>query len=118
MVTSPPSVRARVTLLPSLEHPRWPNRGHYMPHIVLGDPSQREAQIGVGNVIMEHYLGVWVRDAPDELSPGQTADVTLVLMYWPDEKYEDVLPGAIFTIREGPKVVGFGHVTSSTQDLR
>jgi hypothetical protein len=68
-----------------------------MPHIVLGDPSQREAHIGAGNTLTERYLGVWVRDAPDELSPGENADVTLVLMYWPEENYEDVKPGATFT---------------------
>jgi hypothetical protein len=84
-----------------------------MPHIVVGDPSQREAQIGPGSLLTERYLGVWVKDAPDELSPGKSADVTLVLMYWPEEKYEDVSPGATFTLREGPKVVGFGQVLSN-----
>jgi len=83
-----------------------------MPHIVLGDPSQREAHIGAGNRITEHYLGVWVKDAPDELSPGKSADVTLVLMYWPEEKYEGVVRGSTFTLREGPKIVGFGQVVS------
>jgi hypothetical protein len=80
-----------------------------MPHIVVGDPSQREAQLD-GNRITERYLGILVKDAPDEFLPGQSAEVTFVLMYWPDEKYEDVVPNAIFTLREGPKVVGFGHI--------
>jgi hypothetical protein len=44
-----PSVRAEVTLVPSLEHPRWPNLARYMPHIVIGDPSQREVHIRDGN---------------------------------------------------------------------
>lgn len=83
-----------------------------MPHIVLGDPLQRKAKVGAGNHLTEEYLGVWVRDAPDELAPGQSADVTLVLMYWPDEKYENVIPGATFTLREGPLIVGFGRVVS------
>lgn len=83
-----------------------------MPHIVLGDPSQRQAEIGPGNLLTERYLGVWVKDAPDELSPGQTAEVTLAMMYWPDEKYEGEVQGDTFTLREGPKVVGFGHVLS------
>jgi len=83
-----------------------------MPHIVVGDPSWREAQIGAGNLFTEHYLGVCVKDAADELSPGLTSDVTLVLMYWPNEKYEDVVPGATFTLREGPHIVGFGRVVS------
>jgi len=33
VATTVPSVRAVITLLPNLEHPRWPNRGRYMPHI-------------------------------------------------------------------------------------
>jgi hypothetical protein len=81
-----------------------------MPHIVLGDPSQREAHVGAGNEITEAYLGVLVEDAPDEWSAGESAEVTLVLMYWPDEQYVDVVPGATFTLREGPKIVGFGQI--------
>jgi hypothetical protein len=33
-------------------------------------------------------------------------------MYWPDEDYSNIVPGATFTLREGPKVVGFGKVLS------
>ena len=107
-----PSVRALVTMLPELEHPRWPNRALYMPHIVIGDPSQREAKMS-GNTITEQYLGVLVTDAPDEMAPGCTAELTLCLMYWPDEKYSEVLPDATFTVREGPKIVGFGKVLTA-----
>jgi hypothetical protein len=80
-----------------------------MPHIVVGDPQQREA-VMVGNSLTEKYLGVWVTDAPDELSPGHASEVTLNLMYWPEEKYTDVNAGATFTLREGPNIVGFGEV--------
>jgi hypothetical protein len=83
-----------------------------MPHIVIGDPEQREA-VKVGNNLTERYLGVWVTGAPDELSPGQTSEVTLKLMYWPDENYNDVKAGATFTLREGPNIVGFGRVLNS-----
>jgi hypothetical protein len=83
-----------------------------MPHIVLGEPSQRNAHVGPGNLVTEDYLGVWIQDAPDEWSPGQSAEVTLVLMYWPEKKYEHVRAGATFTLREGPNVAGFGHVMS------
>ena len=84
-----------------------------MPHIVIGDPAQREALVSADHRVLERYLGVWIRDAPDELVPGLTEEVTLVLMYWPDEKYEEVEPGATFTLREGPKIVGFGHIISN-----
>lgn len=83
-----------------------------MPHVVVGDPRQREAKIS-GNTITEHYLGVLVADAPDEIPPGGTAEVTLRLMYWPGETYEQLLPGATFTVREGPTIIGFGRVLSA-----
>jgi hypothetical protein len=83
-----------------------------MPHVVVGDPGQREARTS-GNTITEHYLGLWVADAPDEIPPGGSAEITLRLMYWPEEKYEELVPGATFTIREGPKIVGFGRVLSA-----
>jgi hypothetical protein len=83
-----------------------------MPHIVIGDPEQREA-IKIGNKPTENYLGVWVTDAPDELSPGQTSEVTLKLMYWPKESYTDVKAGATFTVREGSNMIGFGTVLNS-----
>lgn len=81
-----------------------------MPHVVIGDPLQREAQVRSGNEMAEHYLGVWLANSPDELLPGEAADVDLVLMYWPEEQYEGLTPGATFTVREGPLIVGFGQV--------
>ena len=83
-----------------------------MPHIVIGDPHEKEALL-VGNSLTESYLGVWVTYAPDELSPGHTAEVTLRLMFWPEEKYADVKAGATFTLREGPTIIGFGQVLDS-----
>ena len=106
-----PSVRAHVTLRSDLGNPRWPNRARYMPHIVLGNPAQREPRIS-GRTIDERYLGVLIADAPDEIAPGDSAEITLGLIYWPEEHYEGVVPDATFTIREGPKIVGFGRVLS------
>jgi hypothetical protein len=77
MLTHPPSVRARITMLQSLEHSRWPNRGYYMPHIVLGDPSKRVPEL-IGNSLVEQYLGILMKDSPEELVPGQSSEVTLV----------------------------------------
>ena len=107
-----PSVRAVITLLTDLEHSRWPNRAPYMPHVVVGDPGPRKGRIS-GNTLTEHYLGVLVADAPDEIPPGGTAEITLRLMYWPGEKYEQLIRGATFTVREGPKIVGFGQVLAA-----
>jgi len=86
-----------------------------MPHIVLGDPAQREALAGPGNTLTERYLGVLVSSASDELVPNQVTEVRLELMYWPEERYDGVAPGATFTLREGPKIVGFGRVLSEME---
>jgi hypothetical protein len=112
VATTVPSVRAVITLRPTLAHPRWPNRGRYMPHVAVGHLEQREAKI-LGNTITEHCLGVLLADAPDEIPPGGSAEVTLRLMYWPGETYEQLVPGATFTIREGPRIIGFGRVLSA-----
>jgi hypothetical protein len=36
-------------------------------------------------------------------------------MYWPDERYEQGVPGATFTLREGPHAVGFGQVLDRSE---
>jgi len=33
---------------------------------------------------------------------GESSEVSLALMYFPEESYDEVTPGATFTIREGP----------------
>jgi hypothetical protein len=105
-----PSVTATLTMLP--DNVRYPNRARYMPHIVLGDPSQREALVGPNNTISEHYLGVLISDAPDELTPGRPIEVVFQLMYWPEERYDGIVSGATFTLREGSKILGFGTIRS------
>ena len=86
-----------------------------MPHIVLGDPSQREAIVKPDHTIDEHYLGVWIVRSPDELLPEKAFEVEFKLMYWPQERYIGVAPGVTFTLREGPHIVGFGAILSGFQ---
>lgn len=99
-------MQARVTLLPELlRGRRLLTTGQYRPHIVIGPQSQRAA-ICEGNVCKEKYLGVMFVGGPDAMEPGDTADVKLALMYFPEEPYNEVQLGATFTVREGPLVVG------------
>jgi len=46
------------------------------------------------------------------MEPGDTAEVKLALMYFPEEPYDEVQPEATFTVREGPLIVGYGVVLS------
>ena len=110
-----PVVQAQVTLLPELSHERrLLTTGQYRPHIVLGPQSQRAA-IRDGNRVTENYLGVMFVGGPDAIKPGESAEVSLALMYFPEEPYNEVGPGATFTIREGPDIVGFGVILSAPQ---
>ncbi len=111
-----PVVQARVTLLPELSHGcRLLTTGQYRPHIVIGSQSQ-PAAIRVANVSTDNYLGVAFVGGPDSMRPGETAEVSLALMYFPKLAYEEVTPGATFTIREGPNIVGFGVVLSRSRE--
>ncbi len=61
---------------------------------------------------MELYVGVAFVGGPEELKPGETAEVELAFMYYPNPMYDAVRTGATFTIREGPTIVGYGTVLS------
>jgi hypothetical protein len=107
-----PVVQAEVTLLPELSRGRrLLTTGKYRPHIVIGSQSQRVA-IREGNRLTENYLGVMFVGGPDAMEPGDTVEVKLALMYFPEEPYNEVQPGATFTVREGPLIVGYGVIRS------
>ena len=110
-----PVVQAEVTLLPELSRGRrLLTTGQYRPHLVIGPQAQRVA-IRNGNVCTEKYLGVMFVGGPDAIGPGESAEVTLALMYFPEEPYSEVAPGATFTLRKGPDIVGFGVIVSRPQ---
>jgi hypothetical protein len=115
MEVNVPVVQAQVTLLPDLSQGRrLLTTGKYRPHIVIGPQSQRVATHR-GNVLTERYLGVMFVGGPDAMNPGERAEVSLALMYFPEEAYDEVRPGATFTLREGPLIVGFGVILSRSQ---
>lgn len=101
-----PAIEAEITLLKPEEGGRAlplrlePGSPFYMPHLVIGDPEQKSGK----------PLGVAFRRAPLTLSPGDTAKVRMDLMYHPQVDYRELVPGAAFTVREGPRIVGHGRV--------
>jgi len=104
-----PTARVTITLLPETNSPKYLIGGNYRPHIVIGPTSQwialKEENIGI-----EHYLGIAFLDGPEAIHPGQTAEASFALMYFPKEPYSEVVSGATFTIREGSMIVGYGTV--------
>ena len=111
-----PTIEAEVTLRASqdggrrspleLDHPQ----AFYRPHLVIGDPNQRQAVVDSSGTGTEEYLGVQFRRTNFRLGPGQSANVRMDLMFYPACSYEHVQPGATFTIREGRQIVGYGRV--------
>jgi translation elongation factor EF-Tu-like GTPase len=111
-----PRIKTEITFLSASEGGRNtlpPNvsDGKYRPHLVVGDPNQRKALL-VNNVAQETYLGVQFVGGPSKVVAGEPFLAELELLYWPSVTYESLVPGAKFTIREGPHVVGHGEVKS------
>jgi hypothetical protein len=111
-----PTILASLTASPELERGRNTLWRAYRPHIVIGPPDQRQAK-KEGNTLIERYQGVVILDEFLKIEPGETVEVTLALMYYeePDVLYENVVPGATFTVREGPTIVGYGAVLSRSE---
>jgi hypothetical protein len=110
-----PRITARISFLGAAEGgrdelPADLSSGQYRPHVVI-DPNQLRA-VTVDSVPEETYLGVTFVNGPAQILPGQSFLAELVLMYWPNIKYEGLRPGVTFTIREGPHTVGYGRVES------
>jgi hypothetical protein len=109
-----PRITAKITFLPRSESRREsvPNDlsgGQFRPHVVVGDPNQRKALL-VNNVAQEEYLGVAFVGGPSDVVAGEPFVAELALLYWPNVSYDSLVPGATFTLREGPHIIGFGAV--------
>jgi translation elongation factor EF-Tu-like GTPase len=67
----------------------------YRPHLKLGTQDQ--------------FLGVCFIDGPETITPGQTVDVSFLLLY-DGVDYAGLVRGVAFLIVEGPHVVGKGII--------
>jgi hypothetical protein len=112
-----PFVTVEVTFLPAAEGGRVQTpdltSGRYMPHLVVQSPGVRYSILG-DNHTTEHYLGVAFLQGPPEYVAGQPARSGLALIYWPNVDYDALQPGATFTVREGPSIVGYGAILERT----
>ena len=107
-------VEVEVTFIPESEGgrnqpPQNLNGNNYRPHLVIGDPAQRQARL-IGNYIDEVMLGIGFTTGPDIVEAGRTYTATLQLAFYPHSAYKTVVPGATFTIREGAQIVAYGQV--------
>lgn len=109
-----PRIEAEVTFLAESEGgrkepPQLLSGGQCRPHLVVGDPNQRQA-VTIGNEIQETYLGVAFVSGPSKIESGKSFPAELALMYWPHPMYESLVSGVTFTMREGARIVGYGRV--------
>jgi hypothetical protein len=110
-----PRIECSITFLPMAEGgrpslPQFLSGNRYRPHLVIGDPSQREAKMKDGNRLPEEYIGVAFHEGPTTPDAGKELVVVLTLMYFPHPMYGKLHAGTTFTVREGSKVVGYGTV--------
>jgi hypothetical protein len=108
------SIEAEVTFIPKAEGWREtiPTLSGcvYRPHIVLGDPNQRQSIID-GNEIKETYLGVAFKSSLSNVEFNKPCIAEIVFIYYPQQAiYDSLVANATFTIREGARIVGFGRV--------
>ena len=110
-----PRAECLITFIPENEGgrshpPRYLSGDVYRPHLVVVDPTQRQAIVAEGNRLTEDYLGIAFHQGPVDVSAGAEIKAILTLMYYPRLSYESLKPGVTFTIREGARIVGFGSV--------
>jgi hypothetical protein len=105
-----PIVTATLTLLPELERPRNTGWRGYRPHIVV-EPLTPDMATRRANMATDRYQSVVFLDEYVTIAPGDTKEVILGLWAYPDNQYENVIPGATFTLREGPHIAGYGTIT-------
>ena len=112
-----PLIEAEVTFLRTEEGgrvqvPTFDPDAPYMPHIVVQSRTVRRALVEADGTIRDQYQGVAFLRGPSGFRLGDTARFTLALIYYPQHRYDDVQPGATFTVREGSKIVAHGVVLS------
>ena len=100
-----PRITAKITFLGASEGgrdvlPANLSSGQYRPHVVI-DPNQLRA-VNVDGVPKETYFSVPLVNGPAQILAGQSFLADLVLMYWPNIKYERLIPGATFYNSGGP----------------
>jgi translation elongation factor EF-Tu-like GTPase len=76
--------------------PLFTNGGHYRPHAIVRDDPE--------------MLGIAFMAGPDQLVPGETADIQLQAMYHPQVNYDKLQAGVQFLVVEGLRIVAVGKV--------
>ena len=107
-----PTIKAKIMFLNEkdggLKQMPMLKRERYLPHLVVQDQNAREA------LIADEYLGVQIINGPEVISPDNEYEFDLALINYPVVKYERLQEETTFTIRDGPRIVGFGRVIAAS----
>jgi len=87
-------------------------QGEFRARVNVQGRDVRKASVDADGQNRESYQGVAFVEGPVGFRLGDTARFVLELMYYPEHRYEDVRPGATFTVREGGKIVAHGIVVN------
>jgi translation elongation factor EF-1alpha len=114
-------VKANITFLPTSAGGRSTSvdlsgAAFYRPHIVIGNSEQRDPIVREQNIIDEEYLAVQFRPGNKIIAPGQSTIVKLELIYYPANEYHKITRNTEFTIREGPRIIGYGKVLRTSYE--
>jgi translation elongation factor EF-Tu-like GTPase len=112
-----PRVTAEVVFLTHEEGgrrtpPNFTRPHQYMPHVVVQPREVRRALVNEQGVGTELYEGIAFVTRPEGYRVGSSGVFVFDLMYYPQDLYPAVQPGATFTVREGLKIVAHGIVTA------
>lgn len=118
--TSRRLIEAKVTFLSAgdggRDHPAK-NSSLYRAYLVVSDPNRRVAcKAGENRTLTEDYLAVSFSGEGGPMLPNQPYDVRILLIFYPHPAYGALVSGATFTIREGPKIVGYGRVAKGVNE--
>lgn len=83
--------------------PIFANGGQYRPHAIV--PAAGD------------MLGIVFIAGPEQVAPGETADVHLHAMYHPDVDYDKLQAGVQFLVVEGRRIVAVGKVVRRWVDV-
>jgi hypothetical protein len=110
-----PRIECSITFLSATEGgrpspPQSLSADSYRPHLVIGDPDQRQSVVAHGKRAAEEYIAVAFHEGPAAPHAAKELIVVLTLLHFPNPMYGKLSPGITFTVREGAKIVGFGKI--------
>jgi translation elongation factor EF-Tu-like GTPase len=85
------------------QSPIYPKHGQYRPHAIARGDSE--------------MLGVAFINGPEQIAAGETAEVEMEAMYYPNVNYRKLTKGTQFIIVEGYRIVAVGRINAIREEI-